>query len=49
MFLLSLLKQMMFFTGSYSNNVFPEPLKEKEEKECNCGGHDDAGAMGGMY
>ncbi len=34
MFLLSLLKQMMFFTGSYSNNVFPEPLKEKEEKEC---------------
>lgn len=22
---------------------------KKEEKECNCGGHDDAGAMGGMY
>lgn len=34
MFLLSLLKQMMFFTGSYSNNVFPEPLKEEEEKQC---------------
>ena len=34
MFLLSLLEQMLFFTGSYSNNVFPEPLKEKEEKEC---------------
>lgn len=34
MFLLSLLNQMLFFTGSYSNNVFPEPLKEEEEKEC---------------
>ena len=34
MFLLSLLEQMMFFTGSYSNNVFPEPLSETEEKEC---------------
>lgn len=34
MFLLSLLEQMMFFTGSYSNNVFPEPLSEAEEKEC---------------
>ncbi len=34
MFLLSLLEQMMFFTGSYSNNVFPEPLSEEEEKEC---------------
>lgn len=22
---------------------------KKEPKECNCGGHDDAGAMGGMY
>ena len=36
MFLLSLLEQMMFFTGSYSNNVFPEPLSEEEEKECIC-------------
>ncbi len=34
MFLLSLLEQMIFFTGSYSNNVFPEPLSEAEEKEC---------------
>lgn len=33
MFLLSLLQNMLFFTGSYSNNVFPEPLNEKEEKE----------------
>ena len=36
MFLLSLLEQMMFFTGSYSNNVFPEPLSEEEEKDCIC-------------
>ena len=34
MFLLSLLEQMIFFTGSYSNKVFPEPLDEIEEKEC---------------
>jgi len=34
MFLLSLMKQMLFFTGSYSNNVFPEKLSEQEEKEC---------------
>ncbi len=34
MFLLSLLEQMMFFTGSYSNNVFPEPLDEDEEQRC---------------
>ncbi len=34
MFLLSLLEQMIFFTGSYSNNVFPEPLSDIEEKEC---------------
>ena len=33
MFLLSLLQNMLFFTGSYSNNVFPEPLNEKEEKD----------------
>ncbi len=32
MFLLSLLKSMLFFTGSYSNNVFPSPLSEKEER-----------------
>ena len=34
MFFLNLLKQMLFFTGSYSNNVFPEPLSEQEESEC---------------
>jgi len=28
------MKQMLFFTGSYSNNVFPEKLSEQEEKEC---------------
>lgn len=34
MFLLNLLKSLLFFTGSYSNNIFPEPLSIKEEKEC---------------
>ena len=32
--LLNLIKDMLFFTGSYSNNVFPEPLSNKEEEEC---------------
>ncbi|MDE6284774.1 MAG: RNA polymerase sporulation sigma factor SigK, partial [Bacilli bacterium] len=27
----TLLKDMLFFTGSYSNNVFPEPLSSNEE------------------
>lgn len=31
--MLNILKDMMFFTGSYSNNVFPEPLSSEEE-EC---------------
>lgn len=30
---ISLLKEMIFFTGSYGNNVFPEPLSETEENE----------------
>lgn len=30
--LLNILKDLMFFTGSYSNNVFPEPLSEEEER-----------------
>ena len=30
--LFNLIKDMLFFTGSYSNNVFPEPLNEEEEK-----------------
>ena len=32
--LLNIIKDMLFFTGSYSNNVFPEPLSSKEEDEC---------------
>ena len=31
--LLSLFKSMYFFTGSYSINVFPEPLSKEEESE----------------
>ncbi len=31
--ILNLIKDMLFFTGSYSNNVFPEPLTEEEEKQ----------------
>lgn len=31
--LLNLLKDMLFFTGSYSNQVFPEPLSNEEEDE----------------
>lgn len=30
--ILNLIKDMLFFTGSYSNNVFPEPLSEEEER-----------------
>lgn len=30
--IINLVKDMLFFTGSYSNNVFPEPLSEEEEK-----------------
>ncbi len=29
--LISIVKDMLFFTGSYSNNVFPEPLSKEEE------------------
>ncbi len=31
--LFNILKDLLFFTGSYSNNVFPEPLSEEEESE----------------
>ncbi len=31
--ILNLVKDMLFFTGSYSKNVFPMPLGEEEEKE----------------
>lgn len=43
--ILSLLKDMIFFTGSYSNNVFPEPLsKEDEEKYIDLMGKGDENA-----
>ena len=32
--LLSLFKGLFLLTGSYSVNIFPEPLGSKEEKEC---------------
>lgn len=32
--LLSIFKSLYFFTGSYSINVFPEPLSPEEEKRC---------------
>ena len=32
--LLNMIKDMLFFTGSYSNNVFPEPLSSEEEEIC---------------
>ncbi len=32
--LISIIKNLMFFTGSYSNNVFPEPLTDEEEAKC---------------
>ncbi len=34
MILLNLLKQFILFAGSYSNQVFPDPLSSKEEHEC---------------
>ena len=30
-YLIALIKSLIFFTGSYSNNVFPETLSEEEE------------------
>ncbi len=30
--LINILKDLLFFTGSYSNNVFPEPLSKEEEE-----------------
>ena len=30
--LLNIIKDMLFFTGSYSNQVFPEPLSNEEEE-----------------
>lgn len=34
LFLLSLFKSLTLFTGSYSINVFPDPLTEEEEEKC---------------
>ncbi len=31
--LLNIIKDMLFFTGSYSNQVFPDPLNEEEENK----------------
>lgn len=31
---INILKDLIFFTGSYSINVFPEPLKERDEQAC---------------
>ena len=31
--LLNIVKDMLMFTGSYSNGVFPEPLKPQEEEQ----------------
>lgn len=33
-YLFNLIKNLFFFTGSYSNNVFPSPLSDAEEQEC---------------
>ncbi len=32
--LLNIIKNMLFFTGSYSNTIFPEPLSQDEEDAC---------------
>ena len=34
MFLFLLLKNFFFFTGSYSNDVFLDPLSKEEEEKC---------------
>ncbi len=34
MFLIQLFKSLFFFTGSYSNQVFPDPLSLEEEEKC---------------
>ncbi len=31
--ILNIIKQFLYFTGSYSNTIFKEPLKEEEEKK----------------
>ena len=31
--LINIIKNMLFFTGSYSNNVFLDPLSKEEEEK----------------
>ena len=33
MFLVGFIKSLLFFTGSYSNQIFPEPLSLEEEEK----------------
>ena len=32
--IINIIKEMLFFTGSYSNNLFPDPLTKEEEEQC---------------
>ena len=32
--IINILKELFFFTGSYSNNLFPDPLSNQGEEEC---------------
>ena len=32
--IINILKELFFFTGSYSNNLFPDPLSNQEEEKC---------------
>lgn len=32
--IINFLKELFFFTGSYSNNIFPDPLTDEEEEKC---------------
>ncbi len=32
--IINIIKEMLFFTGSYSNNLFPDPLTKEEEEKC---------------
>lgn len=32
-YLVAIIKSLLFFKASYSNNVFPEPLSEEEEEK----------------
>ncbi len=32
--IINIIKEILFFTGSYSNNLFPDPLTKEEEEKC---------------